>query len=95
MTGAIIAILIIAFLAGIEGVTDEWEFQQPIVACTLVGLAVGQPLSGVTLGATLQLVTLGWMNIGAAVAPDPALAAVVAAWWVSGPAHLQIGRAHV
>ncbi|MCW3779470.1 mannose/fructose/sorbose family PTS transporter subunit IIC [Levilactobacillus namurensis] len=90
MTGAIIAILIIAFLAGIEGVADEWEFQQPIVACTLVGLAVGQPLSGVTLGATLQLVTLGWMNIGAAVAPDPALAAVVAAWWVSGPAHLPV-----
>ncbi|AYM03855.1 mannose/fructose/sorbose family PTS transporter subunit IIC [Levilactobacillus brevis] len=83
-------ILIIAFLAGIEGVVDEWEFHQPIVACTLVGLATGNLVSGIALGASLQLVTLGWMNIGAAVAPDPALAAVVAAWWVSGPAHLPV-----
>jgi len=83
-------VLIIAFLAGIEGVIDEWEFHQPIVACTLVGLATGNLVSGIALGASLQLVTLGWMNIGAAVAPDPALAAVVAAWWVSGPAHLPV-----
>jgi len=81
-------VLIVAFLAGIEGVVDEWEFHQPIVACTLVGLATGNLVSGIALGAALQLVTLGWMNIGTAVAPDPALAAVVAAWWVSGPAHL-------
>lgn len=90
MTASIVAILIIAFLAGVEGVVDEWEFHQPIIACTLVGLAVGHPLSGIALGASLQLVTLGWMNIGAAVAPDPALAAVVAAWWVSGPAQLSV-----
>lgn len=81
-------VLVIAFLAGIEGVIDEWEFHQPIVACTLVGLVTGNLVSGIALGASLQLVTLGWMNIGAAVAPDPALAAVMAAWWVSGPAHL-------
>lgn len=90
MTVSIWAVLLIAFLAGVEGVVDEWEFHQPIIACTLVGLAVGHPLSGIALGASLQLVTLGWMNIGAAVAPDPALAAVVAAWWVSGPAHLPV-----
>lgn len=90
MNMSILAVLVIAFLAGVEGVVDEWEFHQPIIACTLVGLAVGHPLSGVALGASLQLVTLGWMNIGTAVAPDPALAAVVAAWWVSGPAHLPV-----
>ncbi|OLF68680.1 PTS mannose transporter subunit IIC [Levilactobacillus brevis] len=83
-------VLLIAFLAGVEGVIDEWEFHQPIVACTLVGLATGNLVTGIALGASLQLVTLGWMNIGAAVAPDPALAAVVAAWWVSGPAHLPV-----
>ncbi|GEO68911.1 PTS sugar transporter subunit IIC [Levilactobacillus acidifarinae] len=85
-----LAVLIIAFLAGIGGVVDEWEVHQPIIACTLVGLALGHPLVGVTLGASLQLITLGWMNIGTVVGPDPALAAVVTAWWVAGPAQLPV-----
>ena len=87
---SILAVLIIAFLAGIGGVVDEWEVHQPIIACTLVGVALGHPLVGVTLGASLQLITLGWLNIGTVVGPDPALAAVVTAWWVAGPAHLPV-----
>lgn len=87
---SILAVLIVAFLAGLGSVLDEWEFHQPIVACTLVGGALGRPVLGATLGASLQLVTLGWMNIGTVVGPDPALAAVVTAWWVAGPAHLPV-----
>lgn len=90
MHASILAVLIVAFLAGLGSVVDEWEFHQPIVACTLVGGALGHPLLGATLGASLQLVTLGWMNIGTVVGPDPALAAVVAAWWVAGPAQLPV-----
>ncbi|MGV7292127.1 PTS sugar transporter subunit IIC, partial [Mycobacterium kansasii] len=43
-------VLLIAFLAGVEGVIDEWEFHQPIVACTLVGLATGNLVTGIALG---------------------------------------------
>mgnify|MGYP001221350438 FL=1 len=33
----IILIVIVAFLAGMEGVLDQWQFHQPLVACTLIG----------------------------------------------------------
>ena len=33
----IILVIIIAFLAGMEGILDEFQFHQPIVACTLIG----------------------------------------------------------
>ena len=75
----IILVLIVAFLAGLEGVLDEFQFHQPIVACTLVGLITGHPIEGMALGGSLQLVALGWMNIGAAVAPDAALCSVASA----------------
>ena len=75
----IILILIIAFLAGCEGVLDQFQFHQPIVACTLIGLVTGNLEAGVVLGGTLQMIALGWANIGAAVAPDAALASVASA----------------
>ena len=31
----------VAFLAGMEGILDEWQFHQPLVACTLIGLVTG------------------------------------------------------
>jgi PTS system mannose-specific IIC component len=71
-----ILVIIIAFLAGMESVLDEFQFHQPIISCTLIGIATGDPVLGITLAGTLQLIALGWMNIGAAVAPDAALAGV-------------------
>jgi mannose PTS system EIIC component len=76
---SIILVLAIAFVAGIESVTDEFQFHQPIVACTLIGLVTGHPAEALALGGSLQLVALGWMNIGAAVAPDAALCSVASA----------------
>ena len=37
-----ILIVIVAFLAGMEGILDEFQFHQPLVACTLIGLVSGQ-----------------------------------------------------
>lgn len=62
-----------------EGVLDEFQFHQPLVACTLIGLVTGQLEAGIILGGTLQMIALGWANIGAAVAPDAALASVASA----------------
>ena len=76
---AIILILIVAFLAGMEGILDQFQFHQPIIACSLVGVATGHIKECVMLGGALQLMALGWANVGAAVAPDAALASVASA----------------
>ena len=74
-----VLVVIVAFLAGMEGILDQFQFHQPIVACTLIGLVTGNLAAGVMLGGSLQMIALGWANIGAAVAPDAALASVAAA----------------
>ncbi len=71
-----ILVVLVAFLAGMEGILDEFQFHQPLVACTLIGLVTGNLEAGIMLGGSLQMIALGWANIGAAVAPDAALAAV-------------------
>ena len=75
----ILLIILVAFLAGMEGILDEFEFHQPLVACTLIGLVSGHLTEGIMLGGSLQMIALGWANIGAAVAPDAALASVASA----------------
>jgi len=75
----IILVILVAFLAGMEGILDEFQFHQPLVACTLIGLVTGNLEAGIVLGGTLQMIALGWANIGAAVAPDAALASVASA----------------
>lgn len=78
-TISIILVILVAFLAGMEGVLDQFQFHQPIVACTLIGLVTGHLSEGIRLGGALQLIALGWANVGAAVAPDAALASVASA----------------
>lgn len=75
----ILLIVLVAFLAGMEGVLDEFQFHQPLVACTLIGLVSGHLAEGIMLGGSLQMIALGWANVGAAVAPDAALASVASA----------------
>ncbi|AEB07120.1 phosphotransferase system PTS sorbose-specific IIC subunit [Coriobacterium glomerans PW2] len=72
-------IVIVALLAGMGGVLDQFQFHQPLVACSLIGLVSGHLVEGVTLGGMLQMIALGWANVGAAMAPDAALASVASA----------------
>lgn len=74
-----ILVVVVAFFAGLEGILDQFQFHQPLVACTLIGLVTGNLEAGVMLGGSLQMIALAWANIGAAVAPDAALASVAAA----------------
>ncbi len=73
----IILVTLVAFLAGCDSVLDERMFYRPLVACTLTGLALGDPTTGIMIGGSLELLALGWMNVGAAMAPDAALASTV------------------
>ena len=70
----ILLIVLVALLAGMEGVLDEFQFHQPLVACTLIGIVSGHMKEGIILGGSLQMMALGWANVGAAIAPDAALA---------------------
>ncbi|OAA91478.1 PTS mannose/fructose/sorbose transporter subunit IIC [Clostridium ljungdahlii] len=74
-----ILVVFVAFLAGMEGILDEFHFHQPVIACTLIGLVTGNLVPCLILGGTLEMIALGWANIGAAVAPDAALASVASA----------------
>lgn len=76
---SIALILVVAFLAGMEGILDQFQFHQPIIASSLIGLATGHLTECIILGGALQLIAMGWANIGAAVAPDAALASVASA----------------
>ena len=78
-TLTLIGSIIVSLLAGMESVMDEFEFHQPILACSLIGIVAGDPVPCIILGGTLQMIALGWANIGAAVAPDAALASVASA----------------
>ncbi|ALV92051.1 MULTISPECIES: PTS mannose/fructose/sorbose transporter subunit IIC [Pantoea] len=73
----IILIFIVACIAGMGSILDEFQFHRPLVACTLIGAVLGDMKTGIIIGGTLEMIALGWMNIGAAVAPDAALASII------------------
>ena len=73
----IVLIFIVSCISGMGSVLDEFQTHRPLVACTLVGLILGDITTGIIIGGTLEMIALGWMNIGAAQSPDSALASVV------------------
>ena len=66
----IVLVFIVACIAGMGSILDEFQFHRPLIACTLVGIVLGDMKTGIIIGGTLEMIALGWMNIGAAVAPD-------------------------
>ncbi len=73
----LILVTLVAFVAGMASVCDERQFHRPLVACTLTGLVMGDLTTGIAVGGALELIALGWMNVGAAMAPDAALASTI------------------
>lgn len=76
-TMQLILIFIIACIAGMESILDQFQFHRPLIACTLIGLVLNDMQTGIIIGGLLEMLALGWMNIGAAVAPDTALASII------------------
>lgn len=73
----VILVFFVACVAGMGSILDEFQFHRPLIACTLIGLVLGDLKTGIIIGGTLEMIALGWMNIGAAVAPDAALASII------------------
>lgn len=55
--------LLLALIAGILGVerlsVGQFGFSNPLVASTIVGIALGNVQMGITIGITLQLIWMG------------------------------------
>ena len=75
----LILLALVAAITGMGSVLDERQTHRPLIACTLVGFVLGDIKTGVMLGGSLEMLALGWMNVGAAMAPDAALASVISA----------------
>ena len=73
----IFLLVIVAAIVGMGSVLDSFQTHRPLIACTLVGIILGDVTTGVILGGTLEFIALGWMNIGAAQSPDSALASII------------------
>lgn len=75
------ALLLFLFssICGIGSASEEFQTHRPIIAATLVGIALGDIKTGVMIGAQMELIALGWMTIGVATPPDATLASIVAA----------------
>ena len=87
-----------AVLVGLVGVFCMWDsrllgrlnFEQPLVGATLVGLLLGDVPTGLAVGAAVELVSMGLVQVGAAV-PLPTWPAVVPilSWAASWPLPLR------
>lgn len=54
-----------------------WSLQRPLVCGTLVGCILGDPVQGAVIGATINLVYLGFMSAGGSMPADMGLAGVL------------------
>jgi len=85
-------LLPIALLGGVLGL-DVVSFPQamisrPLVAATFTGILIGQPASGLLIGATLELIALETLPFGASRYPEWGSASVVGgAIFSSHPSH--------
>lgn len=73
----IILLVIFGCIAGMGSVLDSFQTHRPLIACTIVGIILGDIKTGIILGGTLEMIALGWMNIGAAQSPDSAMASII------------------
>lgn len=51
---------------------------RPFVAATLVGIIMGQPVEGAVIGASIQLIYMGWMSVGGSQPTDACMAGTLA-----------------
>ncbi len=53
------------------------NFERPLITCTFVGIALGNIPVGLAVGASVELMSLGIVNIGGALPPDMCMAAII------------------
>ena len=58
----ILLVAIVALLAGMEGILDEFQFHQPLVACTLYRSRTGSPSGRHPPGAVSLQMMAPWLG---------------------------------
>lgn len=53
------------------------NLERPLITCTMVGLVLGDLPTGLAVGASMELISMGLVNIGGAVPPDMNIAAII------------------
>ena len=77
--------LLTSLLLGLVGVfcirdsrlLGRLNFERPLITCTIVGLLLGNLPVGLAVGASIELMSLGLVVIGAAAPPDMNMAAII------------------
>jgi fructoselysine and glucoselysine-specific PTS system IIC component len=77
-----VLIFLVTLFGYLNAVLASSEISRPIVIGTLVGLVLGDLQKGIIVGATLELVFLGAMAIGASNPPDRVSATVLGSAYV-------------
>lgn len=54
------------------------NFEQPLITSAIIGCVLGNPAAGLAAGATIELMSMGLVQVGAAVPPDMVLGGIVA-----------------
>ncbi|NVY96384.1 PTS sugar transporter subunit IIC [Lactobacillus sp. DCY120] len=70
MTNAFLVGLVAALIWFVEKMGGTPMVNRPLVISTVVGLVLGDVRSGIMIGASLELVFMGAIQVGAAVPPD-------------------------
>lgn len=73
-----LAALVGAFISLDRTAFLQIMISQPLVAGTLVGFSLGDPLTGLTVGSILELLWIGDVPMGSSVPPNETAAAVIA-----------------
>ena len=61
----IIAIFLFSCIAGMGSVLDEFQTHRPLIACTVIGLILGDLKTGIMLGGTLEF----WLSLVSKASP--------------------------
>lgn len=75
-----------ALLVGLVGIIAIWDsrllgrlnFERPLIVSTLIGIVLGDMPKGLMLGASLELMSMGLVSVGAASPPDMVLGSIIA-----------------
>ena len=54
------------------------NFEQPLITSTIIGILLGNPAAGLASGATIELMSMGLVQVGAATPPDMVMGGIIA-----------------
>lgn len=74
----ILLVAVFAFIAGIDQYSFLESLYQPIVSGAVVGAILGDLQTGLIVGGTYQLMTIGNMPVGGAQPPNPVIGGIMA-----------------